>query len=249
MSTELVLVSPLLFPHHCCLPRASCAGRGPSSFPIYPMMSPIPVLPDITRDITTPSLRPHWGWAGEDTVGHCSIPLPSMELRGGWQTQGTSPPEPSQRSRWCPRAVGSHGKHHEPGWDALREYQPLAAAVPSALGPDVRAAEADTAHLVRVLVSIAELTTSPRPAGGRRSTSGSNHSCHASRRYGTAERRTRNSPRSLPQPQHTEHQHPPATSCIRMGARPIQGRALCDAGSSLGKGMGLSAAVGVWFSL
>lgn len=90
--------SPLLFPNRCCLPRASCAGRGPSSFPIYPMMSPIPVAPDITGDITSPSPRP-WcsSGAGQGRTARywpaVSWPTKQLEvllsvaLRSLWQTQ------------------------------------------------------------------------------------------------------------------------------------------------------------------
>lgn len=109
--------------------------------------------------------------------------------------------------------------------------------------PDARGAAADTVHLVRVLVSIAEFTTST-PAGWRRggAASGSNRGCHASRRCCAAEQRTRyrapaapSSPRCLPPSPPDEESRGP------LGAEPLPGRAARPGpGTWLGTGTGLS---------
>lgn len=73
--------SPLLFTNLCCLPRAS-AGRAPSSILIYPVMSPIPVHPDITSAITSPSPHP-WGGsrAGKGGPTAPAVPCPTAQLK------------------------------------------------------------------------------------------------------------------------------------------------------------------------
>lgn len=123
------------------------------------MMSPIPVLPDITGDVTSPSPRPWCGsGAGQGrTRRYCPATLcPAEQLevllstafRSDGQTRGmgsqaAEPPErlpttpegcASPRSCRYPGDGGSRGKCHEPGSAALEEYQPSALAVPAHWG-------------------------------------------------------------------------------------------------------------------
>lgn len=100
--------SPLLLPNRCCLPRASI-GRGPSSIPIYPMMSPIPVHPDISSDVTSPSPPPWCGsGAGEDTRRQ-PYPAPQRTSRsqspwhlGGVGRPGAAAAQPPQNASCQP---------------------------------------------------------------------------------------------------------------------------------------------------
>lgn len=100
--------SPLLLPNRCCLPRAS-TGRGPSSIPIYPMMSPIPVHPDISSDVTSPSPPPWCGsGAGEDTRRQ-PYPAPQRTSRsqspwhlGGVGRPGAAAAQPPQNASCQP---------------------------------------------------------------------------------------------------------------------------------------------------
>lgn len=155
--------STLLFPHCCCLPRAS-TGTAPSSIPIYPMMSPIPVHPDVTNDLTSPSPHPRCGSGA-----------------GRGRTRSTSRTLPHGTSQGLLRHCGGVGR---PGGSccttlgasppAVARAEDRAGSAPSCAGGAVpahcghmRLAGADTVQLLRPLVSIAEFTTSP-PAGWRR---------------------------------------------------------------------------------
>lgn len=139
-SAELVL---RLVPGGCDLPRASCTGTAPSSFPIYPMMSPIPVLPDITGDITSPSRRPR-SCSGAGQGGHpgtgCTLSCRAARcpaLRGkprtpAWRMHGP------QNAPWQPGGCTGHRSGGCPGWrlpqEGLRGHRPSAPAVPARWG-------------------------------------------------------------------------------------------------------------------
>lgn len=152
--------------------------------------------------------------AGLGRAGHTApaVPCPtahlkvSAALRRGWQARGTSHPPgvtPLVSPPWYGRRI-------------LRE-------APRAAGGarcHMRLPGADTGHLLRPLLSIAEFTTSPRSRlQARRRTSGSNRGCHASRRYCTAERRTRSLGRQPPPALSPADEQgtsilPPAGSCL-----------------------------------
>lgn len=159
-------------------------------------------------------------------------------------------PEGSQ----APTPAGTHGMEDPTGSATTRlgraEGTPaVGSGGARALGPDVRVTEAATVHLVRVLVSIAEFTTSP-PAGWRRGAAHLEAIAAVTLQGDTAPQRGEPDPSPQQPPPARQPQQmrgapaSPAASRILPGAGLLPGRAARGAGTSLGRGMGLSPVVG-----
>jgi len=204
------------------------------------MMSPIPVLPDITGDITSPSPHPWCGsGAGQGRTRQqwpaalCRAePLEvrlSVAFRRGWQSRGTAlqaaqPPEtlpvrPGAEQATAP--AGTHAVEDPMGWRIPQDggshgmEDPMGSTTSPARprwSPTVSAPKRCQSSALSVPARWGQMCAlprlpryiwpgvwfpsrrSPHPPSrleARTCTSGSNCSCHASRRYCTAERRTR----------------------------------------------------------
>lgn len=141
-SAGLAVSLPLLFPPRRRLPRAACAGSRPSSPPIYPIESPIPVLPDITADVRGRERGPSRGAGGAGHRAVLASPSPC-----------TSSPSP------CPAVLS-------PWLPAQEERRPWAAAVPARRG-QMRAALPLTRYIwCGFWFPSRSLPHPPRPAGG-----------------------------------------------------------------------------------
>lgn len=118
-------------------------------------MSPIPVHPDITSDLRSPSHIPGvTAGLGRGDTRHQPHPAPGHtwslgDTQEGLAGSGQVPHNPPKAS--CP-----------PGDAAGRSW-----AFPGEPRPDAPLAAPDTAQLLRALLSIAELTTSPPAGWGR----------------------------------------------------------------------------------